>query len=179
LGRDLLLRRWEQAKRGEGRVVLLAGEPGMGKSRLVAALEHDVRGIARACLRFACSPQYQDAPLQPIIHHMERKADLQRGDSPDRELQKLRRALAAGTTDLDVAMWADLLSFPSGADDVTKNLTPQRKREGTLVAILRQFSMLARDGPVLTVFEDIHWADPTTLDLLDRLADLTDRCRSC
>ena len=80
---DLLLRRWEHARQGEGRVVLLAGEPGMGKSRLVTAFESDVRSVAHACLRFVCSPQHQDAPLQPIIRHMERKADFQRGDHPD------------------------------------------------------------------------------------------------
>ena len=172
---DLLLRRWEQARRGEGRVVLLAGEPGMGKSRLVTAFENDVRPVAHACLRFVCSPQHQDSPLQPIIRHMERKADFQRGDPPDLRREKLRRCLASGTTDLDLAVWADLLSLPARPDDVTRSLTPQRRREVTLAAILRQFSMLARKGPVLTVFEDIHWADPTTLDLLDQLAGLAEQ----
>jgi class 3 adenylate cyclase/tetratricopeptide (TPR) repeat protein len=172
---DLLLRRWEQARRGEGRVVLLAGEPGMGKSRLVTAFENDVRPVAHACLRFVCSPQHQDSPLQPIIRHMERKADFQRGDPPDLRREKLRQSLAAGTTDLDLAVWADLLSLPARPDDVTRSLTPQRRREVTLAAILRQFSMLARKGTVLTVFEDIHWADPTTLDLLDQLAGLAEQ----
>ncbi|MFL5199906.1 MAG: AAA family ATPase [Microvirga sp.] len=167
---DLLLRRWEHARQGEGRVVLLAGEPGMGKSRLVTAFESDVRSVAHACLRFVCSPQHQDAPLQPIIRHMERKADFQRGDHPDLRHEKLRRSLAAGTTDLDLAVWADLLSLPPRADDVTGSLTPHRRREVTLAAILRQFSMLSSKGPLLAVFEDIHWADPTTLDLLDQLA---------
>ncbi|HEX8168723.1 MAG TPA: adenylate/guanylate cyclase domain-containing protein [Beijerinckiaceae bacterium] len=167
---DLLLRRWEQARRGEGRVVLLAGEPGMGKSRLVTAFESDVRSVAHACLRFVCSPQHQDAPLQPIIRHMERRADFQRGDHPEVKREKLRGALAAGTTDLDLAVFAELLSLPSKSDDVTRSLTPQRRREVTLAAILRQFSMLSRKGPLLAVFEDIHWADPTTLDLLDQLA---------
>jgi class 3 adenylate cyclase len=172
---ELLTRRWEQVKQGEGRVVLLAGEPGMGKSRLVTAFERDVHSAAHACLRFVCSPHHQDAPLQPIIAHLERKADFQRSDSGPMRREKLRRSLAPGTTDVDRAVLADLLSLPPDAEDLTRPLTPQRKREMTIAAILAQFAALASAGPVLSVFEDIHWADPTTLDLLEKLSTVAER----
>src|SRR4051812_43124528 len=132
VGRDeeieLLRRRWEQAKSGEGRVVLISGEPGIGKSRLTAALLAHVESEPHARLRYFCSPHHQDSALYPFIAQLERAAGFARDDTVDAKLGKLRALLAPGTRDDDdIALLSELLSLPSSAADL--NLSPQRKRE--------------------------------------------------
>lgn len=168
---DLLLRRWAQAKRGEGRVVLLAGEPGIGKSRLIAAAEQYVRTEPYQRLRFLCSPHHLDTPLHPIIRHIERSAGFQRGDSPDVKWEKLARALPPDIASDDVSLLADLLSIPCAAADPLKSVTPQRRKAMTFDVIVRHIDNLGQQRPVLAILEDIHWADPTTLELLDVLVE--------
>lgn len=167
---ELLLRRWEQAKAGEGRVIVLIGEPGIGKSRLVAALEEGIGQESRARIRLVCSPNLQDSPLSPVIRQMERAAQFERADAPAAKLEKLLRLLETDmASDPDVAIIADLLSLPlNDLPDIQKQ---PRGKILTLAAILRHFEKMSRDGPLLVIAEDIHWADPTTLDLMGLLVD--------
>jgi len=173
---DLLLRRWEQAKTGAGRVVLLSGEPGMGKSRLIAALEQELGTGTLGSLRFLCSPYYQDTPLHPVIRQLERGAGFQRGDSPATKWDKLRSVLIPGAlSEREVAMIGDVLSIPGAAEALPERLTPQRRKERTFAVLLKHFRLLAAQAPVLVIFEDTHWADPTTRDLLDLVIETADQ----
>ncbi len=168
---ELLRRRWEQAKTGEGRVVLLTGEPGIGKSRLVSALEQYAGVAPHLRLRFVCSPHHLDTPLYPIIRHIERAANLQRGDSPAAKWDKLASALPPSASSADKALLADLLSIPCPTPDLLQSVAPQRRKAMSFAVIVRQIDNLARQKPILATLEDIHWADPTTLELLDVLIE--------
>jgi class 3 adenylate cyclase len=163
----LLIRRWEQAKSGNGRVVLISGEPGIGKSRLIAALEQSLSNAPPQRLRFVCSPHYQDAPLHPIIRQLERSARFQGDDAPVEKRQKLQRLLGRGARDADIALLGDLLSIPGAEDELPRTMTPRHRKEMTFAAILRYLAALAQRTPVLAALEDLHWADPTTRELLD------------
>jgi class 3 adenylate cyclase len=171
---DLFLRRWEQVKNGEGCAVLLTGEPGIGKSRLVAALEQRVDPTPWARIRLVCSAHHQDSPLYPVLRHIERAAKFERGDPPAAKLAKLTGLIEADHPDVPVI--ADLLSIPM-AEDPPKIPALQRGKAIALAALLRRFERLSRQNPVLVVFEDIHWADPTTLDLVDLLVEKVERLR--
>lgn len=169
---DLLLRRWEQAKAGEGRVVALIGEPGIGKSRLVAALDQGIVQESCGRIRLVCSPNHQDSPLYPVIRQIERAAQFERGDVPAAKLEKLLRLLEADVpSDTDVAIIADLLSLPLALNDFAAIHKQPRGKVLALAAILRHFEKMSRQGPLLVIFEDIHWADPTTLDLMGLLVE--------
>jgi class 3 adenylate cyclase len=163
---ELLLRRWQRATAGEGQVVLLSGEPGIGKSRLTAALRERVEAEPHTRLRYFCSPHHQDSALHPFIAQLERAAGFAHDDGVEARLDKLTVLIAPGARDRDeVTLIADLLSLPSGAAEL--DLTPQRKREKLLAALLHQLDALARQQPVLMVVEDLHWIDPSSRELLD------------
>jgi class 3 adenylate cyclase/predicted ATPase len=170
---DLLIRRWEQAKRGDGQVVLICGEPGIGKSRIAQTIVERISGEPHTRLRYFCSPHHQDSALYPSIAQLERAAGFRREDTPEQRLSKLEAVLAQGTNDLReaVPLFADLLSIPTGDRYPPLNLTPQKRKERTLHAQLAQVEGLAARQPVLMVFEDVHWSDPTTRDSLDLLVD--------
>ena len=173
---ELMRRRWEQAKSGEGRVVLICGDAGIGKSRLIAAFQQTVANTDLLRLRFSCSPLHQQSPLYPIIRQMERLANFQRGDSSEVRQDKLRHSLPDDASSEDVTHFADLLSIGDFERDRTaKKVSPRERKEMIFAAILHQFENLARLSPIVTIFEDVHWADPTTLDLLARLVDLAER----
>jgi len=173
---DLLQRRWARATSGEGQVVLLSGEPGIGKSRLMVELEQRI-AEKHVCLRYLCSPHYQDSPLHPIIARLEQEAGFAHGDGSQEKLRKLEATLPSGTSAEDLALIADLLSVPTDGRYPKLDYSPQRKREKMFEAALsRSLAYVARTNLVLLLFEDAHWADASTLELLettiDRLAEL-------
>ncbi|MHB8270700.1 adenylate/guanylate cyclase domain-containing protein [Bradyrhizobium sp.] len=166
---ELLLRRWLRAKSGEGQVVLLSGEAGIGKSRLTAALLERLSGEAPMRLRYFCSPQHTDSVLYPIIGHMERVAGLAHDDKPRAKLDKLDAVLAQTSTSTeDAALFAEMLSLANDGRYPALELAPEHRRQRTLEALTAQLVELVRQQPVLTIFEDAHWADPTSLEVLGR-----------
>jgi class 3 adenylate cyclase len=172
VGRDeeieLLLRRWARAKAGEGQIILVSGEAGIGKSRITAAFEERLHAEPHLCPRYFCSPYHQDSALFPIIDQLGRAAGFARDDPPAAKLEKLQAVLAcAAPTDDDVAFLADLMSLPASERHPLPNLTPQRKKERTLETLIRQLDGLAHEAPVVAIFEDAHWLDPTSRELLD------------
>jgi class 3 adenylate cyclase/predicted ATPase len=165
---DLLLRRWARAKAGDGLVVLISGEAGLGKSRIAATLNERLDAEPAIRLRYFCSPYHQDSALFPFVDQLGRAAGFAREDPPAARLKKLEAVLArAAPPDEDVAFLADLLSLPASERHPLPNLSPQRKKERTLAALIRQLEGLARQQPVVMVFEDAHWIDPTSRELLD------------
>jgi len=164
---DLLLRRWARAKTGDGQVVLVSGEAGLGKSRITAALEERLHAEAHFRLRYFCSPYHQDSALFPFIDQLSRASGFAHDDPPVARLEKLEALLVRAAPDEDVAFLADLLSLPGSERHPLPNLSPQRKKEKTLEALIRQLEDLACQEPVVMVFEDAHWIDPTSHELLD------------
>jgi class 3 adenylate cyclase len=170
---DLLTRRWEQAKGGDGCVVLISGEPGIGKSRIAETILERLSNEPHTRLRYFCSPHHQDSALYPSITQLERAAGFRRDDRDEQRLDKLEAVLAQGTNDISeaVPLLAGLLSIPTGDRYPPLNLTPQRRKEKTLLAQLAQVEGLAAQQPVLMVFEDVQWSDPTTRESFDLLIE--------
>jgi class 3 adenylate cyclase/predicted ATPase len=173
VGRDeeleLLLRRWSQAKTGEGQVVLLSGEAGIGKSRLTAALLERLAPEPHTRLRYFCSPQRTDSALFPIIVQMERAARFAHDDTLQGKRNKLDALLTQSSTPRqDAAPFSEMLSLPNDRRYPVLELTPQQRRQRTLEALHAQIETFARKSPVLMIFEDVHWADPTSLELFGR-----------
>ena len=169
---ELLLRRWARAKTGEGQVVLLSGEAGIGKSRLTAALLERLADEPHTRLRYFCSPQHTDSAFYPIISQMERAAGLTHDDTAQVKLDKLDAVLAQSFTPRqDAALFAELLSLPNDGRYPTLELAPQQRRQRTLEALTAQIEALTRQSPMLMIFEDVHWIDPTSLEALGRAVD--------
>jgi DNA-binding winged helix-turn-helix (wHTH) protein len=165
---DLLLRRWARAKAGDGQIMLVSGEAGLGKSRITAELEERLQAEPHLRLRYFCSPYHQDSALFPVIDQLGRAAGFALDDPPASKLEKLEALLAStAPSDEDAAFLADLMSLPVSEGRPLPNLGPQRKKEKTLEALIRQLEGLAHDKPVVTVWEDAHWLDPTSRELLD------------
>ena len=181
IGRDeeveVLLRRWEQAKHGDGCALLISGEPGIGKSRITETIVERLSGEPHTRLRYFCSPHHQDSALYPSIAQLERVAGFRREDTADQRLAKLEAVLVQGTNDLSevIPLLADLLSIPTGDRYSPINLTPQKRKEKTLHAQLAQLEGLAARQPVLMVWEDVHWSDPTSFsyELVSALSLIT------
>ncbi len=170
---DLLLRRWSRAKTGEGQVVLLSGEAGIGKSRLTAALLERLATEPHTRLRYFCSPQHTDSAFFPIIGQMERAAGLAYDDTAQAKLDKLDAVLArAAVSKQGAALFADMLSLPNDGRYPMLDLAPQQRRQRTLQALTLQLQTLSRARPALMIFEDVHWIDPTSLEALSRAVEL-------
>jgi predicted ATPase/class 3 adenylate cyclase len=175
---ELLLRRWHRAKRGEGLVVLVSGEAGIGKSRLTRALQERVAVESHTRLIYHGSPHHRDSALYPAISQLIRAAGIEREDSADQKLTKLEAVLVPTAENLNeaVALLAPLLSIPLGSKYPPLDLTPQRRKDLTFKALFGQLEVLASRHPVLLVLEDAHWFDPTSLELfslsIERLGNL-------
>jgi class 3 adenylate cyclase/tetratricopeptide (TPR) repeat protein len=179
VGRDeelaLLLRRWRAAISGAGNAVLITGEPGIGKSRLMAALDEQLRRERHVRLRYFCLRHQRDTPLAPFIGQFEHAAGFARGDQPAERRAKFHAALAPGTSPEDAALIAGLL--PVRPDDTMPklDLSAQRRKEATFAALIRQFIALARTQPIVVLAEDVQWLDPTSRELLDHLFEILPR----
>ncbi|MCK1341664.1 AAA family ATPase [Bradyrhizobium sp. 38] len=169
----LLTRRWERAKTGDGSVVLIAGEPGIGKSRIAQTLLEQLGKEPHTQLRYFCSPHHQHSAHYPSITQLEQAAGFRREDTAETRLDKLVAVLALANKELSEAipLLADLLSIPTGDRYAPLNLTPQKRKEKTLQVHVAQVECLAERQPLLMLWEDIHWSDPTTLESLDLLID--------
>jgi len=164
----LLHERWERVKDGAGQVVLLSGEPGIGKSRLVEALKDTVEQEGARCLELRCSPYAQNSALQPVIEHLQRVLEFQGGESPEEKLRKLI-VEATGRSPLQteaVPLFAALLSLPHPDGYPVFTLSPQKQKEKTYEAIVAWLCEKAKQRAVTYAWEDLHWADPSTLELL-------------
>jgi class 3 adenylate cyclase/tetratricopeptide (TPR) repeat protein len=173
IGRDeeieLLLRRWHKSTRGEGSVVVLTGEPGIGKSHIALALQERLKEAEpHLTVRHFCSAHHTNSALYPFIRQLERAARFERTDPPAEKFAKLQALLVRSGADADqvVPPLANLLSLPTGDRDHVSELSPQKRKEMTLAALLTQLDALAVRQPVFVIFEDVHWADPTSLELL-------------
>jgi class 3 adenylate cyclase/predicted ATPase len=169
----LLLSRWRCAKEGDGQVMLLGGEPGVGKSRLVRAFRERLEGERYASLRYQCSPHHVNSALHPLIQELERACGFERDNTATEKLAKLNGLLGSDTADVAaaVSLLAVLLSIPTDGDDPPLQFAPQRQMDFTLEALVAQIERRTRGGPALLTFEDAHWIDSTSLRLLGRLVE--------
>jgi predicted ATPase/class 3 adenylate cyclase len=169
----LLMRRWQQAKAGDGSVVLISGEPGIGKSRIAQTVLERLSAEPHTRLRYFCLPHREDSPLYPAISQLEHAARFRREDTAEQRLDKMEAVLAEGTDDVGriAPLFAELLSIPTAGRYPSLELSPPKLKEMTLQAQVAQLERLAARQPVLMVTEDAHWSDPTSLELLDLLIE--------
>jgi DNA-binding winged helix-turn-helix (wHTH) protein/predicted ATPase len=169
---SLLLRLWSRATAGEGQVALISGEAGLGKSRLTVALEEGLATEPHFLLRYFCSPHHQDSPLFPFADQLGRAAGFARDDTHAARLEKLQAQLTrTDLPDEDVAFLLDLLELPMPEGQSLPNLSPARKKQRILEALGSQLDGLARQQPLVVIFEDAHWIDATSRELLDLVVE--------
>jgi predicted ATPase/class 3 adenylate cyclase len=176
---ELLLRRWRGVSQGEGRVVVLTGEPGIGKSHITLALQERLQAEPHTSLHYFCSAHHTNSALFPFVGQLERAARFERSDTPAEKFAKLEMLLvqSAAEGDQAVALLANLLSLPPNDRYRFPHLNPQSRKEKTLLALLAQLERLAAMQPVLVIFEDVHWIDPTSLELLTVMVDRVPQLR--
>jgi class 3 adenylate cyclase/predicted ATPase len=170
---NLLLNRKTAAWQGDGQIVLVSGEAGVGKSRLAEVLNEHLATEPHTRLRYQCSPYHTNTALFPFISQLERAAGIRVDNPPEQKLDKLEAMLAMGASRVQAVapIFAALLSIPFGDRYPPLSLTPAQQRRQILAALLDQLEGLARRKPILCVFEDAHWADATSVELLDLMAD--------
>ena len=169
-----LLRRWQLAKEGEGQVMLLSGEPGIGKSRITQELQTRISAEPHTRLRFQCSPYHTQSPMYPVITQFAQGADFARDDTVEQKLDKLEvyLRLSGCVSSTTLALFAAMMSLPVDRYPPLQ-FSPQRQKEETIKALGEQLRGLAAIQTVLFLFEDAHWSDPTTLEALDLVVQLT------
>jgi len=169
----LLMERWQTAKQGEGQVVLLSGEAGIGKSRIMEVLKEHLETEPHTRLRYQCSPHHTSSALYPIINQLEIVAGFAANDPAEERLNKLEKLLgkAAQPTAETMSLFFSLLSIPTGDHYAPLELSPQEQKDRTLKALVSRLEGLAAEKPVFNVVEDAHWIDPTTSELLDLVVD--------
>ncbi len=167
----LILNRWQMAKQGEGQVVFLSGEPGMGKSRIIEGLSERLCDETYYHLICQCSSYHTNSALHPIIRNLEHAAGFTPEDSPAKKLEKLETMLAASNnfTETNVLLLGDLLLIPLAERTLTT--PPPQRKAATITALVNQITRIAEQQPTLLIFEDVHWIDPSTEELLTRLID--------
>lgn len=174
---ELLMRRWRSAKNGEGRAVLLTGEPGIGKSHIALTLEALLLAEPHVTLYYFCSSHHTNSALSPFIWELERAAGFERSDFPATKWSKLEAWLTKYGSPAEhcIALLSNLLSLPPDVRYPLPAMSPQKQKDATLSALLAQLQQMAATQPVLIIFEDVHWIDPTSLELLalivERLVD--------
>ena len=176
----LLLERWRQAKDGEGQVVLISGEAGIGKSRITEVLHERLLAEEHIRVRLQCSPYHTNSALYPVIEQLEHAARFTRDEPAASRLEKLEaliRQSSNDTIETTVPLLAALLSIPTGQRYPPLAMTPERQKERTLAVLTDQLSALALHKPLLIIFEDAHWIDPTTLELIDLVVDRAEHAR--
>lgn len=175
----LLLERWSHAKGGDGQVVLLSGEAGIGKSRITETLRQRTAGDEPVRLRYQCSPFYTNTALHPVIEQFERVAQFEVHDSSKTKLDKLESLLAQAVPDAKTValLFATLLSIPSEGRYAPLEIAPEQQKLETLEALISQMKSLSKRRPVLLIYEDIHWADPTSLELLELIIERAQTAR--
>jgi len=176
---EMLLRRWRHAAQAEGCVVVLTGQPGIGKSHIAQALQERLQAEPHIRLRYFCSAHHTNSALYPFIGQLERAARFERSDAPAEKFAKLEALLAQSRSDADytLPLLASLLSLPPSDRYGLPDLSPQKRKEMTLAALLAQLNGLAAQRPVFILFEDVHWADPTSLELLTLVLERVARLR--
>jgi class 3 adenylate cyclase/tetratricopeptide (TPR) repeat protein len=169
---------WARARSGKGQMVLLCGEPGIGKSRILRALREEVVGEGAIVWQHQCSPYFANSALYPVINRLERGLEFGREDSPDARLDKLERVLTGyGRPAIDASLIGRLLSLPVEDRYGPLSMTPQKQKDETIRALNDVMVAASASHPLLVVFEDVHWADPTTLEFLEALLSRLDRLR--
>jgi class 3 adenylate cyclase/predicted ATPase len=174
----LLLRRWRQSQSGSGRAVLIEGEPGIGKSRLWRALQNELAAEPHLVLSYYCSPQHGASAFYPIISRTERWAGFAQTDSAEEKLAKLEALTRRSTGDADAVPWvAELMSLRTGERPGSPELSAEQRKERTIEALLAPLAHLSARQPLLVVFEDLHWIDPSTLEVIGILLERAARLR--
>jgi class 3 adenylate cyclase/tetratricopeptide (TPR) repeat protein len=174
----LLLDRWRLARQGEGQVVTLVGEAGIGKSRLIEALQEAVATEPHGVLYWQCSPYHSDNALYPVIHHISRNAGFVSGDSSAARIGKLSALFSqrAAVDPAAVPLLAELLSVPD-APPVPGSPMPAQRKMATIGLLADEIVRRGEAKPMVLIVEDAHWSDATTLELLTRIADGIARAR--
>jgi class 3 adenylate cyclase/tetratricopeptide (TPR) repeat protein len=175
----LILERWGLARQGEGQIVTVIGEAGIGKSRSIEALQEAIAGEPHTRINLQCSPYHSDSALYPVIQYLGRAAGFVTTDTPSARLDKLGVLFAQRIVSDKAAipLLAELLSIPQAAAEPSSQ-TPAQRKASTLALIVEEFLRMGESGPVLIVLEDAHWIDATTQEMMIRLTDSLGKARA-